>query len=189
MSTSLRNHLAFAALGLLSLGGGAGDGPKETWGKAAFSYAPALPDPGPNAVIRYQATWNWLNTAKLDNNGQKSATQALRYCVVPAVEIVARPNQKLRPDWTVPFEIALVDDTGAPAAPGFVPRPVPTPIKVGELRILEPTPPAPPIWCATLTGVKGPPVIFLQVNKQRARVDFSPPITLKPPTGAASSPR
>jgi hypothetical protein len=185
MNTSLRTPLALAALGLLCLGAGAGDGPKETWGRAAFVFQPPLADPGPDAVIRYQTTLNWVNAARPNSDARMSAAKQLRYCVVPAVEITPRPNAKLRPDWNVPFDIALVDDTGAPASPGFMPVRVPTPIKVDELRILEPM----PAWCATVTDAKGPPVIFLQVGKQRARVDFRPPVALRPPTNGASSPR
>jgi hypothetical protein len=206
-------RLACAALCLVG-GGAAWAGPNVSWGIAP-GLAPVLADPGPDAVVWYGTSELWLvpppgsllaqkaneagaSALKLVAAGPtRPAVPLLNYCVFPAIQINARPPGNVPEPWMRPFEISLVKADGTSA--GFNPVTVPTPLNVGVFRVLEPT----PVWCASVSGMRAPPDLYLQVEGRRVRVIFkntrpdpaaplptpAPAPVPMPPAPRASSPR
>jgi hypothetical protein len=207
MKLSHFQHLTCAAISLVC-SNAVWSKPDVSWGLAPY-LPPVLPAPGPDALIWYGTSVIWLVPPQLGQTAQTTAKTAkvetaetaagpaalLNYCVFPAIQIKPRPPGTTREPWNRSFDIALVNRDGTPAAPTFRPVTVPTPIRVNSFQILEPT----PVWCATLSGMRAPPEIYLQVEDRRVRVEFPrswpgpavplPPAAPAPSPAAASVPR
>jgi hypothetical protein len=185
--------LAWACLGFLSVGTLAQDRPM-IWNlyRLASGLVDLPPAPSSAADVYYRTSHVWLTPDATAPKGNTRTPSKLNYCVFPAIAMKPRPGGTTA--WGTPFELALVNAAGAPAAPTFKPVAVPAGIPSPIFQLLEPT----PVWCATVPSAGGLPEIYLQVGTKRVRVEFinSPSLPVGPtptptrsPTGAASSPR
>lgn len=92
------------------------------------------------------------------------------YCVYPSISIAARQGRQSN-EWTLPFTVDLVGIDGRPAAPGFQPVTVPTPIPASTTLALNPN----PAWCAPIAAGGSLPEIYLRVGQRSTRVVFDAP--------------
>lgn len=157
---------------LVAFGGGTsadhGASPATMIIRKAPGLLPNVPATSAQAMLAYRAGW------KAAKPGSRAGLH-VHYCVAPFITVTGPQKPKgggpnASPgEWTVPFDVALVDANGNRL---FGPvTAVPPSIPVGSTRVLVP----PPGWCDEVQGATTPPELYLDVEGRRARVIFNSP--------------